>query len=241
MTRTHLLTGVLTLLLMNPYLASGAGPCCQHCGAHCESHRLVPKTVMVPIVVTETRIKPCVVEKTEEREETYTVFKRVPVKRKYEKEVCYLEDEVKTKKITKTECHRVTNPVFRTSVVNVPQTEMQTTMVREEVCTECGKICVERPCTCQVTRLHKELRSSECQEQDIAFEKMTKDISYCVKTPKIRKELCAEETVYELVPVEKTRKICVCVPEILKKPVDVQVTKMVPKTIYCCEKCCKLH
>ena len=56
-------------------------------------------------------MKTCVVKKQVEREETYTVFKVVPVKRTYTKEKCYLKDEVRTKTITQEKCHRVSNVV----------------------------------------------------------------------------------------------------------------------------------
>jgi hypothetical protein len=212
---------------------------CGHCGSVCQPHKLVPKTIMVPCVVTETRLETCVVKRQVEKDETYTVFQRVPVKRKFEKETCYLEDEVKTQTIECKQCKQVENPVTRVFAVNVPVTETQVGVRQREVCTHCGKVCIEEPCTCQVTRMQRDMQSTNYCEKDVAFETTKKEISYVVKTPKKHKEFCAEETTYELQPLERTRKVTVCVPEIIKKPVDVQVTKMLQKTIYCCEKCAK--
>ena len=212
---------------------------CDHCGSACNTHQLVKKTVMVPCEVTETQLKTCVVKREVEKEETYTVFKRVPVTRKFEKETCYLEDEVKTQTIECKQCKQVENPVVRTFAVNVPVTETHMGTRQREVCTHCGKVCIEEPCQCQVTRMQRDMRTSNYCEKDVVFETTKKEISYCVKTPKKHTEFCAEETVYVLEPVEKTRKVVVCVPEIIKQPVDVKVVKMLPKTIYCCEKCAR--
>jgi hypothetical protein len=215
---------------------------CDRCGKSCHEHHLVKKTIMVPVVVTETRLKTCVIQKTEEREETYTVFKPVTKTQKFEKEICYLADEVKRKTITQTECHRVQNPVNRVSSIKVPVDEYYQGTELRRVCDECGReVCVEVPCTCKKTRLEKDLQSDFYQVEDVVFEKTTKDIDYCVKTPKKHKELCAEETVCKLEPVVKKRKVQVCVPEIIKQPVEVKVTRMVPKTICCCEKCSHSH
>jgi hypothetical protein len=234
-------TVVVTLasLTLLPLALAGHAGNCGRCGSACDAHRLVKKTVMVPCVITETRLETCVVKQEVEKEETYTVFKRVPVTRKFEKETCYLADEIKTQMIETKQCHQVENPVIRTFAVNVPVTEQQTTMHKREICTECGKVCIEEPCTCQITRMKRDLQTTQYCEKDVVFEKTKKEISYCVKTPKMHKEFCAEETTYVLEPVEKTRTVTVCVPEIIQKPVDVQVIKKLPKTIYCCEKCAK--
>jgi hypothetical protein len=45
------------------------------------------------------------------------------------------------------------------------------------------------------------------------------------------------ETICELVPVQKTRKVQVCVPEAVKVPVEVKVTRMVAKQVLCCNDC----
>ena len=235
--------GSLALLLAStivvPFTLAGHGEQCGSCGSPCDTHRLVKKTIMVPCVVTETRMETSVVKKQVEKEETYTVFRRVPVKRKFEKETCYLADEVKTQMIETKQCHQVENPVVRTFAVDVPVTSTETVMRKREVCTDCGKVCIEEPCTCQVTRMQRGMQTTEYCEKDVVFSTTKKEISYCVKVPKKRTEFCAEETTYVLEPVERTRTVMVCVPEIIKKPVDVQVVKHVPKTIYCCEKCAK--
>jgi hypothetical protein len=230
---------VATMFVLASLTTAGAGVFSHHNCPRCGTSghgKLVERTIMVPTEITETRMKTCVIKRTDVREETYTVFKRVPETRTFTKETCYLEDEVKTKEITKKECHRVTNPVIETCAVKVPHTEMRTEMVMKEICTECGPACIEVPCTREVTVEHDEIRSKTTCVPDIAIETTKREISYCVKVPKTHKTTC-EETVYKLVPIEKTRQVEVCVPEIIKKPFEVTVTKMVPRTVTCCEKC----
>lgn len=212
-------------------------PCCDVCQARCHQRQLVKKTIRVPCQVVETRMKSCVVEKIEEREETYTEFKRVPVTKTYNKVTCYLDDEVKTKEITEKKCKRVTVPVEVEYSVNIPIKEIREGVRRTSRCTECGEICVEEPCQCEVTRLARG-RHTKCSERtQVVFETTKKQIDYCVKVPKKHEEFCFSESYYKLEPVEKTRTVQVCVPEIVKRPVEVETTKMLPAVIYCCEKC----
>jgi hypothetical protein len=62
-----------------------------------------------------------------------------------------------------------------------------------------------------------------------------------VKVPKKEKILCGEEKTCEIVPVEQTRMVTVCVPKLIKVPEVVYVRKMIPQTIYCCPSCAKHH
>ncbi len=222
------------------FAAHGHGSHCQSCGTACGSHRLVKKTVMVPMIITEQRLKTRIVKNTELREETYTVFKKVPVTKTYTKEKCYLADDVKTQMITEKECHRIQRPVIEICPVKVPHEEFRTTVVQKEVCTECGPVCVEEECTHKVNVEHEEMQAKTNCVTDVVFTNTKKEITYCVKVPKTQKKVCEVET-YELVPVEKTRMVEVCVPQVIKQPVEVQVKKMVRKTILCCEKCRKHH
>ena len=214
-------------------------PCCENCGIACSSCNLCDHTVMVPMTVTETRMKPCGVKKQVEREETYTGFTRVPVKRTYSKEKCYLKDEVRTKTITEEKCHRVANDVVSEFPVQVPTTETRSSVIQQEVCIDGQVVCVEQPCERQVTVLTEEWRSANCCKEGVVFETTKRDIDYCVRVPKTYKQVCAEETEYKLVPVTKTRKVTVCVPEIVEVPEEVTVCKMVPQTKQCCPKCCR--
>ena len=212
---------------------------CESCGCNCSKSKLVKRTVMCPATVVETRMKSRVVYTNEQREEKYTAFERVEEKRQITKEVCYLEDEVKTKKIEQKNCKVVQVPVVRTCKCKFPQPEIRSGVRCREVCTECGcKICVEEPYNCEVVRMIDGVKSDNYCEPQLVFEKLEKDIFYCVKTPKKKKEVVCEEVVYKLKPVTKTRTVDVCVPKIVKEPCEVLVKKMVPKTIYCCEKCC---
>jgi hypothetical protein len=216
----------------------GAGAlCCQVCECECCPCQIAQRTIMVPMCVTETHMKVKIVKTMKEREETYTVFQSVPKKRTYSRECCYLEQEVKSKEITCINCRRVQNPVTLVDTVKIPVTEIQEGVRRREICTECGKVCIEEPCTCLVTRTADMPRVQNCTREDVVFEECKKTIDYCVLTPKFATKECGEETVCELVPVTKTRKVQVCVPEAIKVPVDVKVTRMVAKQIMCCEDC----
>ncbi len=195
---------------------------------------------MVPMTVVEKRqIQTCVVNKKEIRKETYTEFVRVPVKRQFIKEECYLEDQIKTQPITEKHCRIVCKDVVSNYTVMVPHQETREITERKQICTECGPVWLDETRTCDVTVLKPETRTETYQEPDVVFETTKRDISYCVKEPKKRTQVCRDETVYEFQPVEKTRDVEVCVPEIVKKQVEVFVCRMVPQTILCCETCAK--
>jgi hypothetical protein len=212
---------------------------CELCGYKCCPCELCPRSVLVPCRVTETRMKVKIVETMKEREETYTVFECVPKKRTYSKECCYLETEVKSKDVVNETCRRVNLDVTLEDQIKIPVTELVERTCQREVCTECGKVCIEEPCTCTVTRTQDMPRVQNCSRPSVVFEKCGKTIDYCVKTPKFDKQECGVETVYELVPVEKTRKVQVCVPEAVRVPCDVQVVRKVAKDVICCEHCWK--
>jgi hypothetical protein len=192
---------------------------------------------MCPTQVTETQVRYVTETKTEEHELPYTVFQRVPVTRKYERECCYLADEAKTKVIQWKECRRVDNPATQTYTVQVPETECRVGTRQVCRCIDGEQVMCEEPYTYEVTVLRPEVRSNNCSQPDVVFETKSDVLSYCVKSPKKYKIPCAEETVYKLEPVEKTRKVSVCVPVKVAKPVEVTVCRMVPKTIVCCQAC----
>jgi len=225
--------------------AGNADSCCAECGTPCAACNLVECTVMVPMQVVVTRMQPQVVRETKERQETYTVFKRVHASRQFKREYCYLEDQVKTKTITEKKCHLVRNPAVCTTKVEVPQVQ-----VREEVvapCADpacgCGAACDIEPqvCTREVVVPVIEERSRPTEVPDVVFSTTKRQIDYCVKVPKKKVEVCAEERICKLVPVEKTRTVTVCVPKIVYQPVEVTVTKMMPQKILCCTSCCGHH
>ena len=241
-----LLVVVLTAIISCDALGGGAsGKCasgkqgirCQSCGCECCPCEIRQHTVLVPMCVTETRMKVKIVKEMKEREKTYTVFKRVPEKQTYSKDCCYLETEVKTKEITKEKCRRVKNDATLEDTVRIPVIELHPGVRRREVCTACGKICVEEPCTCKVLRAEEQPRVRNCKREDVVFETCKETIDYCVKTPKSEKIECGVETVYKLVPVEKTCTEQVCVPKAVKVPCDVKVNRMVAKQICCCDQC----
>jgi len=210
---------------------------CQKCGAACCENELCSRWIQVPMNVTETRYKSCVVKDIEDRQETYTVFRRVPVERKYYREECYLEDEVKTKTITETQCHLVDNPVERTMKVPVPEIHYRESPCGSDGCKDgCGGADCE-PRMCQVVVLGEQEIQETCERRDVVFSKTTKEIDYCVKVPKTKKTLCTVEKVYELQPFEETRTVSVCVPKLIKTPYEVTVCRLVPQPILCCPHC----
>jgi len=221
----------------------GDPSCCGMCGAPCAPCRLVECTIMVPMQVTVVRMQPSVVTTTEEREETYTVFQRVPETRQIKREYCYLEDEVHTKTITEKKCHLVQNPAVRTCKVEVPERQIRHECVADEACPACG--CDEASCAeprqCEVIVPRVEEQTQCFEAPDVVFSTNKRQIDYCVKVPKKKVEVCAEERICKLVPVEKTRTVTVCVPKIVHKPVEVTVTKMMPKKVVCCQSCCQGH
>lgn len=239
---------VLTLVTVVGTVAAGVafGGCdtcekglrCQFCDCDCccpcEVRR---RTVMVPMCVTETRMKVKIVKEMKERQETYTVFERVPEKRTYSKECCYIEAEVITKEITKECCRRVKNDVTLEDTYRTPVIEFHKGVRCREIRTECGKVCVEEPCTYKVVRTEEHPRARNCKREDVVFEECKKTIDYCVKTPKFEKKVCGVETVYKLKPVERQRTVQVCVPKAIKVPVDIKVNRMVAQQICCCDQC----
>jgi hypothetical protein len=212
---------------------------CQLCGASCCASTLCSRWISVPMCVTETRYQSHVVKDIVDREETYTVFRRVPVERQYFREEFYLEDEIKTKTITETQCHLVDNPVERTVKVPVPEIHYRESCCGQDGCKACGTCQGDEPRVCPVIVLGEQEIKETCEQPDLVFSKTTKEIDYCVKVPKVKKTLCTTETVYKLEPVEKTRTVSVCVPRLVKTPYEVTVSKMVPQLVTCCEHCAR--
>jgi hypothetical protein len=211
--------------------------CCEVCELECCPCQLAEHTIMVPMKILETQMKVEIVETMKEREESYTVFQPTTKKRKFTKECCYLEKEVKTQPITKTSCRVVDSPTTLVDSVAIPVPEIHEFTRTRTICTKCGKVCIEEPCTCMVNRAVNVPRVQNCPREEVVFEECKKTIDYCVLTPKFHKVDCGEETYCVLEPVVKTRKVQVCVPEAIKVPCEVCVTRMVAKKILCCEEC----
>lgn len=239
----------LVTLVLGSFSALVAGPVstfadgllhkCDRCGKGCSEHILVEKTIMVPTVITEKRSRNRIEVTCEEKEEKYTCFYVKPETKKITKECCYLADEVKSKTITVTEGKLIENPKTVLKKIQVPHTELVEKIIQEQVCTECGPICVEKNCICEKTTLEDSFTTEQGCEPQLIFEKTTKDIFYCVKTPKKQVIDCGEETVMKLEPMEKTRKVMVNVPKIVKEVYEVEVVRMIPKKVMCCVECDK--
>jgi hypothetical protein len=212
---------------------------CVRCGTSCARGQLIECTIMVPTTVVETRMQTCVVYTTEERTEEYTVFVRVPKERTYTKTYWYLDDAIETQEVVQERCQVVMNPVVREYNVQVPVRELRTITVPEGGCAQSGKPGGEVTCQQEVTVMRDEPRTCTTQEPQVVFETTKSWIDYCTKVPKAHEVECAKETVYELQPKTETRTVQVCVPKIEKRPVCVEVCKMLPQTIHCCAACAK--
>ena len=234
---------VLIALLLSPATTgeagSGSSRRCARCQQTCPCDQLVECTIMVPTTVVVTRMESHVVHTTEEREETYTVFVRTPVERTYSRKYWYLDDEIETQEITRTQCQVVMNPVVREYNVQVPAQELRTFTVPSSDCAQSDKPGGEKTCEREVTVLRDEPRACTDQQAQLVFQTNTSWIDYCKKVPKSYEVECGKETVYELQPKTETRKVVVFVPKIEKRPVHVEVCKMLPQTILCCTACAK--
>ncbi len=238
--KTGIFAVALASLLWLPTAALADGAC-GLCGKRCQPHILVECTVLCPVKVIETRVKPCLTCNCEEREEKYLAFKIEPEKRTIKKECCYLLDEVKSKEITEKDCQLVDVSVTKVHNIKVPQYETVEVCRQREICTEHGPMCVEERCLEERARLVDDVAVEQGCEKQLIFHETKKEIFYCVKTPKKQTLECTEETVYKLVPEEKTRKVKVEVPKIEYQPYEVVVTKQVPKKILCCTTCSHKH
>lgn len=214
---------------------------CGKCGKRFPCCQLIPCKVTVCEEVKETRVKTCLTTVKEEREETYTVFVPRKKTRTFTNERCYLADEIKTRTITEKKCHVVHLPVVR---------ECKSQSVERCKCGKCnkcadgkiascqGKECGQQPCQCETAVIRDEKRSSETCEADVVIATTTRQIDYCVQTPKTKKCECVE-TYYELEPITKTRKVSVCVPKYVREPQEVTVCRTVCKSVMCCPCCAK--
>lgn len=229
----------LTLFLLAVTGSAFAGPQCEQCGEPCREYDLTPCTVMVKKLVLETRIKTEIIQVKEQREETYTVFMKKPVRREYVKERCFLADDVKTQTVIDKKCQIIDVPVTRTYTVKVPHCEVRDLPCECAACSAKGAKPTTHPT--EVVIETKEQRMEHCTEPRLAIATTKKDITYCVKVPKKVKEVCAVEETMELVPVERKRLVDVCVCKVVKKPCEVTVCKWVPMERNCCGKCVTHH
>ena len=189
---------------------------CADCGAAAQKSHLVDRVVMVPKMCVETVMKTRCIQVKETRDETYTIFRMKPVKRQIKQEKCYLVDEVHTKEITTEKCHVVDVP----EITTYPPKECRTCDSKAKGGIEISGGAIDQGC-----------------RKVLATAVTKSEVSYCVKVPKYKTEVCAEIETFELVPEERTRTISVCVPKIQEYPCDVTVKKWFPKTIQCCSTC----
>ncbi|MBP86803.1 MAG: hypothetical protein CMJ64_08810 [Planctomycetaceae bacterium] len=193
---------------------------CADCGAAAQKGELVDRVIMVPKICVETVMKTRCIQVKETRDETYTIFQMKPVKRQITKQHCYLVDEVRTKSVVTEQCHIVDVP----EITTYPPQECKTCEGKGK-----GGVEVSDGATDHGCRKVVGIATTKCE------------VSYCVKVPKYKTEVCAEIETFELVPVERTRTVSVCVPKIEEYPCDVTVKKWFPETIKCCSTCALHH
>lgn len=179
------------------------------------------------MLVTELRTVSKVVRKEVEREEEYTAFKIVPKERIIKEDCWYLEDEVKQQEVEKKSCMVVELDVDSKRNMLAPVTEYS--------CNMCG--CT--PCTCKKTYLTPIVKNEKKKQGAVIFPSIKKLVDYCRKTPKKHTIEKAKQTVMTLEPVTQKRKVTVCVPEIVKETVEVQVWKDMEREYWVCEEYCE--
>lgn len=224
--KAGLLLSVAATIAVSTYATDHQTHRCAECGCKHGQKKLVRKVEYEPRLITEQRTKSRVVYNEVEREEEYTVFKMVPKDRVIKEDCWYLEDEVKQKEIEKKKCQIVQLDVDSERNVLIPVTEV--------TCKMCG--C--KPCVCSKTYLAPSVKMEEKKQGAVIFPTVKKLVDYCVKTPKKHTIEKAKETVMTLQPVTQKRTVKVCVPEIVKDVVEVQVWKQVEREYWVCEECC---
>jgi hypothetical protein len=210
---------------------SGTGKthACAQCGRKVPSCQVVECTIMVPMTVIETRMKSHVVYVEKELTEKYTVLVRKKKEpRTYYKPYWCLEDKIEELEITEERCLVVMSPVTREQKVQVAVPIGSDDVLHPG---DSGKTACQR----ELAVLQEEVQSCTTLEPKLVFDTTKRKIHYCTKVP--REIECGKETVYELVPELRERKVQAWVPELKKHPVTVEVCRMVPKTVLCCQAC----
>ena len=220
---------ILVVVLMSSLSYGGGNRHCHDCGRGCASHQMVKKTIVKPMQVTELRVKSRVIRKHVEREEEYTAFKRVPKERKITEDCWYLDDEVRQQEVEKK------SGILVNQDVNSDRNMLRPVRV-DQYCTKCnGQVC-----KCTKTYLDEFIKREKKDEPTVLFPSVKRLVDYCRKTPKKHEIEKATETVMTLQPVTLKRKVMVCVPEIVKETVEVQVWKDINYDVWVCDECKKL-
>ncbi|HEY4311861.1 MAG TPA: hypothetical protein VGN12_20605 [Pirellulales bacterium] len=101
---------------------------------------------------------------------------------------------------------------------------------KEVTYTVCETIWEDKHYTCNVTVMKPETRTRTVQKRTFVMEPQTREVTY-TKCVAEQRTMTRDVTRYECVPTEKTLTCTVRVPHQVEKEVQVQVCKMVPKTI----------
>ncbi|MBX3414821.1 MAG: hypothetical protein KF708_19200 [Pirellulales bacterium] len=103
--------------------------------------------------------------------------------------------------------------------------------VEKEVAYTCQeKVWVDEPYTCQVTVMKPETRTRTVRRCTWKFEPRMKQVQQTILEAEHGTKTCTV-TRYDFAPEEKTVVCCVCVPHFVPKQVQVQICRMVPKTV----------
>ncbi len=237
------------------YAAVGGGPLaresiCANCG-----HRCAARTVCVPTWTMEKRTCIETEYRTEERERTCTIYKKVPVQTEgVVKTTVYVptvietprEIEISTPVSTMVEQKYtiqvpVKETVTKTRTVKkcVPVTETHKVCVcgvEKEITVTCDReVCVDETYECEVDVCAEVERTRQERVWDTKKEKKIVIDRRQTLVPEVRTKT-VPVTIYEEVAEHQVEKYTVCVPYEVKKEVEVCVCKMVPQSVPC--DCC---
>ena len=196
------------------------------CPTYEQRTREVKCVVCKPVMSTQECQYTVQVPATETRQGTRKVCKMVPVKQT--RTVC--EDHGSWQQVTQTYkvgCGDCAQECTRTCNVWVPKIE------QKQVEYTCMKPQVEDVAyEYNVTVCHPETRTKTVQVCKMVPEEQVQQVQYTVCVP-VKKTVTRPVTTCRMVTEQTTREVTVQVPYPVEKQVQVQVCKMVPKTITC--------
>jgi hypothetical protein len=218
--------------------------------------KTIERTVMMPTWVTEHRVVNVCKYRTEERQTTCTVCRPVPETHTIECEITVPTYETHMRTVQCTVCKPVMTTEQREVTVMVPtQEKRQGTRVvcrmvpvteKRTICEcQCGEM-VKREVECTVMRpkseevpyeftytsYHPENRTVPVQICNFAYETQAREVPYTVCIPQ-QKKITRQIVTCRLVSEERTFTQTVNIPYTEQQEMDVQVCKMMPKTITC--------
>jgi hypothetical protein len=220
------------------------------------AYKTIERTVMMPTWVTEHRVVNVCKYRTEERQYTCTVCRPVPETHTIECEITVPTYETHMRTVQCTVCKPVMTTEQREVTLMVPtQEKRQGTRVvcrmvpvteKRTICEcQCGEM-VKREVECTVMRpkseevpyeftytcYRPEKRTVPVQICNFAYENQAREVPYTVCVPQ-QKKITRQIVTCRFVSEERTFTQTVNIPYTEQQEVDVQVCKMMPKTITC--------